>query len=66
MNKGAGIDIGDKDGYTALHIASFGDRLDIVKVLVSKGAQLDNVTKTTGHPCLMLLKKAILKSSSIS
>ena len=45
VNKVAGIEFGDKDGVTALHIASFKGHLDIVKYLVKKGAQNDKRDK---------------------
>ncbi|XP_030843247.1 ankyrin repeat and EF-hand domain-containing protein 1-like [Strongylocentrotus purpuratus] len=40
VDEGADFEISDKDGFTALHIASFNGHLDIVKYLVSKGADL--------------------------
>ena len=50
VNEGAGIEIDDKDGVTALHRASLMGHLDIVKYLVRKGAKLDKCDKTDRTP----------------
>ncbi|XP_030843240.1 ankyrin-1-like [Strongylocentrotus purpuratus] len=49
VNEGACIEIGNKDGVTALHRASFNGYLDIVKYLVSKGADLGKLANEEDH-----------------
>ena len=55
MNKGADIEFGDEDGFTALHRASWEGHFDIVKYLVSKGADLGRLAIDYWTPLLLAL-----------
>ena len=40
LENGANLDMQDYRGFTALHYAVFGDRIDIIKILLSYGAKI--------------------------
>jgi ankyrin repeat protein len=42
LEKGADVQIRNKGGLTALHAAAYGGHLDIVELLVSKGALIND------------------------
>jgi ankyrin repeat protein len=42
VEKGAGLDFKDKDGWTPLSWAAFNGHEAVVKLLVEKGAELDS------------------------
>lgn len=41
-----GIDLKDKSGYTALHYAARNGHVDVCKLLLNKGANVNAVTKS--------------------
>ena len=41
INKGANLDISDRDGFTALMTVCWPSNLEIAKLLIDKGANLD-------------------------
>ncbi|XP_030851780.1 protein fem-1 homolog A-like [Strongylocentrotus purpuratus] len=61
VNNGADIEIGNKDGLTALHKASFKGHLGIVKYFVRKGAQLDKCNKNDRTPLFCATQEGYLE-----
>ena len=48
-----GADINQKDNMTALHVASMNDRLNIVKVLIQRGADVNCRTGSGSTPLML-------------
>ncbi len=42
LERGADIEVRNKGGLTALHAAAYGGNLDVVKLLVAKGAAVND------------------------
>jgi ankyrin repeat protein len=38
LDAGADVNIQDEDGYTALHVSAFNNRIEITQVLIDAGA----------------------------
>ena len=59
LEKGASVDAQDKNGYTALHWASWNGHLEVVGTLLDRGASV-NVQDNNGDTALFFaLKKGI-------
>lgn len=46
LSQRTSVDVRDKSGYTALHYAARGGHLDVCKVLLANGADINAVTKS--------------------
>lgn len=65
ISQGCYVDIKDKSGYTALHYAARAGHLDVCKYLLTKGADINAVTKcgeaTSLHRAASVGKYEIVK-----
>lgn len=50
LDRGAAINLRDEDGDTALHVACEGEREEVVKLLVARGADLRIANKEGRTP----------------
>ena len=57
LEYGADINLKDKDGYTALHLAIKDNQPDMVKLLIENGADVNILTKDNRNPLFIAEKK---------
>jgi len=59
LDNGAKINLADTDGFTPLHVAALHLHADVVKFLISRGADIHLLTKTTQQTPLQIAQEAV-------